>query len=140
MKLNFKKVPSTVKHAVIIIVLGLVATILRLPVEIQNNPDFNYLPENSVIIVIVMYGFWSLAKLIVSILLLYQFNWARITFLIFCLLGLPLSIKSLSVINYSFEISFSIGISTLLIIFCDYIALLYLFLKKSRNWFKSKNI
>jgi|GEM_PF-1322058 FtsH-binding integral membrane protein len=64
-------------------------------------------------------------------------NWARITFFILFVLGLPFSIFTLP---NSFTISLINGVLTIIGIILQIIALVFLFQKPSSDWFKSMKI
>jgi hypothetical protein len=139
MKITIKDIPNNVVFGVTLIFISVILTALRAPSEIQNNPDLEYFPSYFIYILTALVIVLSLFKLGIATLIITKHNWARIVFLVICILGLPLSLKSLILVNQLFHESVRFGLSALLYVCIDYFALGFLYTSSARVWFKNKS-
>jgi hypothetical protein len=137
MKLKLNQIPRSVQYAVVLIFSGVVLTFVKLPAQIESDfPDL-YAHIDYMLVLFFSAGVFYLLKLLLALMLLYRKNWARITFLVFCLLGIPFSLRGFFLLGHAFDISIPYGLSISLSLVIDYMALAYLFTASSKRWFLS---
>lgn len=133
---KLKAAPRNVVFAAVLIAVGTIHASILLPAAVRADLDGIGSCEEYVPFIVGAALFMYSLKLGLVWLMILGRNWARIVFIVICMLGIPGFIRAAAGAGEMFSRSFGEGLSIALLASTDYIALFYLLTRASGEWFR----